>query len=118
VVVPVVFDESLIAHDLSRLPTSAAAALRGVRDNIDSQGGLPTTRLKRCEVEGRDGARLPDCFKTYVPWEENKWGVIFVVVAHVRRPFALRAIAYGVRHPIGTTRSVYQIADRRLNPPS
>ena len=74
--------------------------------------------MKRCEIEGRDGTRLPDCFKTYVPWEENKWGVIFVVVANARRPFALRAIAYGVRHPTGTTRSVYQIADRRLNPPS
>jgi len=34
---------------------------------------------------------------------------------HPTRDFALRAFAYGVRHPTGMTASVYVIADHRLN---
>jgi hypothetical protein len=74
-----------------------------------------TTRLKRCAAEADDGTPLPHCFKTYVPWEQNKWGLVFIAVAHQQRPFALRAFAYGNRHPTGMTASVYQIAHGRLN---
>ena len=117
VVVPVLFDEKQIERDLTRLAPSARIALDDVRRQIRRDGGLPTTRLRSCDAEGRDGTELPDCFKTYVPWDENKWGLVLTVAAHPTRAFALRAFAYGVRHPTGTTPSVYQVAHRRLNPP-
>lgn len=117
VVVPVLFDEGQIEHDMTRLPPSARTALNSVRREVSRDGGLPTTRLRRCDAEGCDGTKLPDCYKTYVPWGGNKWGLVFTVAAHPTRSFALRAIAYGVRHPTGTTASVYQIAHRRLNVP-
>ncbi len=60
--------------------------------------------------------RLAGCAETYVPWTENKWGLVMRGVTHPKRPFALRGFAYGVRHPTGMTASVYVIADRRLNP--
>jgi hypothetical protein len=36
-------------------------------------------------------------------------------VAHASRPLALRAFAFGVRHPAGLKPSVYKIADERRN---
>lgn len=112
--VPVLFAERQIAHDLTRLADRAAIELARLRRRIERDGGLPTTRIKRCEAEGPDGTRLPDCFKTYVPWDENRWGLVMIVVSHPTRPFALRAFAYGLRHPTGTAPSVYRIADGRL----
>jgi hypothetical protein len=56
--------------------------------------------------------------KTYLPRGEDKWGLVLLAVAHAERPFALRAIAYGSRHPSGMTPSVYRIAHERLNHPS
>lgn len=114
-VVPILFAEELIERDLTRLPDTARVALDRLRREIADAGGLPTTRMKRCDSEGRDGTNLDGCVKTYVPWSENKWGIVFVGVAHPDRPFALRAFAYGVRHPTGTTPSVYRIAHRRLH---
>lgn len=115
VVVPVLFDERQIEHDLTRLAPTARIALEDVRREVIRYGGLPTTRLRSCDAHGRDGTELPDCFKTYVPWGENKWGLVLTVAAHPTRLFALRAFAYGVRHPTGTTPSVYEIAHRRLD---
>ncbi len=115
-VVPVLFDEAAITYDLDRLPASARVALQALRKQIQRDSGLSTTRLKGCAAEADDGTRLPHCLKTYVPWEQNRWGLVFIAVAHPQRPFALRAFAYGNRHPTGTTASVYQIAHKRLNP--
>lgn len=117
-VVPIVFDEVAITYDLRRLPDSARIALQTLRNRIHRDGGLPTTRLKKCTSEADDATQLPHCLKTYVPWEENKWGLVLIAVAHPQRPFALRAFAYGNRHPSGMTASVYQIAHNRLNYPA
>ncbi len=114
-VVPVLFDEAVIAYDLERLPQGASIALQTLRSEIRRDGGLPTARLKRCAAEARDGTRLPNCLKTYVPWGEDKWGLVLLAVVHPERPFALRAFAYGSRHPTGLTASVYRIAHQRLN---
>jgi hypothetical protein len=70
-----------------------------------------------CQAEGRDGARLGGCVKTYIPWPDGRFGAVFVPVTHPSRPMALRAIAFGVRHqPRGSVApTVYEVADRRLN---
>lgn len=60
VVVAVLFDERAIASDLQRLPVGATTALATLRHDLARDGGLRTTRLKRCSAHGRDGTR-PSC---------------------------------------------------------
>jgi hypothetical protein len=114
-VVPVLFDEHAIAEDLHHLSGSARVALDAFRRELDRDGGLLMTRLKRCDAEGRDGTNLGGCLKTYVPWPTGRFGLVFVPVAHPTRPLALRAFAFGVRHPTGSRPSVYRIAYPRRN---
>lgn len=114
-IVPVRFDEPAIAEDLTHHPPAARHALELFRRKVDRDGGLPMTLLKRCDAEGRDGTRLAGCLKTYVPWPTGRFGLVLLPVAHPTRALALRAFAYGVRHPAARKPSVYQIADRRHN---
>ncbi|HEY3830583.1 MAG TPA: hypothetical protein VGL57_15440 [Solirubrobacteraceae bacterium] len=114
--VPVQFAEPAITVDLAHHPPDARSALELLRREIERDGGLSLSRLKGCEAEGRDGTRLAGCIKTYVPWPTGRFGLVLLPVAHPTRPFALRAFAYGVRHPAAHKPSVYQIADRRYNP--
>ncbi|MTD47659.1 hypothetical protein GKE82_26005 [Conexibacter sp. W3-3-2] len=113
--VPLRLDQAQMTADLERLPSTAAVELGRLLRLVEQHGGIPVSRLRRCDPEGRDGTRLPNCLKVYVPEGENKWGLVAVVVAHPERPFGLRVLAYGIRHPTGTTPSVYQLAHRRLH---
>jgi hypothetical protein len=112
---PVVFDEQAIAEDLVHHPPVARHALELLRRELDRDGGLPVSRLKRCEAEGQDGTRLAGCLKTYVPWPTGRFGLVMLPVAHASHPLALRAFAFGVRHPSALKPSVYEIADSRRN---
>jgi hypothetical protein len=114
-IVPVQFDEHAIVEDLTHHPPPARRALELFRREVDRDGGLPFSRLKRCDAEARDGTRLEGCVKTYVPWPTGRFGLILLAVSHPTRPLALRAFAYGVRHPAASKPSVYEIADRRHN---
>jgi hypothetical protein len=112
-IVPVEFDEYAIAEDLSHHPPVAHTALELFRREVERDGGLSSSRLKRCAEEGRDGTRLAGCVKTYIPWPTGRFGLVLLPVIHATRPLALRAFAYGVRHPAANRPSVYEIADRR-----
>jgi hypothetical protein len=112
--VPVLFDERALAEDLAHHPDAARRALDQLRHEVSRDGGLPFARLKGCEEEGRDGTRLGGCAKTYLPWPTGRFGLVLLPVAHPTRPLALRAFAYGVRHPASHRPSVYEIAHRRL----
>lgn len=115
-VFPVGFDEDALAEDLERLPAGAEIALREFRKELERQGGIPKSKLRACQAEGRDGTRLSGCVKTYIPWPDGRFGAVFAPVAHPKRPMALRVFAFGVRHhPQGSNaETVYAIADRRL----
>jgi len=115
-VFPVGFDEDALTEDLERLPASAEIALREFRKDLGRQGGIPKSRLRACQVEGRDGTSLGGCVKTYIPWPDGRFGAVFAPVTHPNRPLALRVFAFGVRHhPQGSNaETVYAIADRRL----
>lgn len=115
-VFPVGFDEDALAEDLKRLSASAEIVLMGFRKELERKGGIPQSRLRACQAEGRDGTRLAGCVKTYVPWPDGRFGAVCVPVAHPRRPMALRVFAFGVRHqPRGSNaETVYKIAHRRL----
>jgi hypothetical protein len=116
-VFPVGFDDDALEEDLAHLPASAEETLRLFHKEIRRLGGIPKSRLMTCQAEGRDGTRLGGCVKTYIPWPDGRFGAVFIAVTHPDRPLALRAVAYGVRHhPRGSTaRTVYEIADHRLN---
>jgi hypothetical protein len=113
---PVLFNDDAIAEDFAHLPPTARNALDIFRREVDRDGGLPTSRLKRCEGEGRDGSRLAGCLKTYVPWPTGRFGLVLLPTEHPTRPLAVRAFAYGVRHPTGNKPSVYTIAHERRQP--
>jgi hypothetical protein len=112
---PVIFDEPTLAIDSERLPPTAAAALQGLRTRAERSGGISQQRLKRCLGEARDGTDLTGCVKTYVPWPDGPWGIVFRVGEDSKRPFALYPIAYGRRHPHVDRVSVYQLAHKRLH---
>jgi hypothetical protein len=112
---PVVFDEQAISEDLAHHPPVARHALELLRRELDRDGGLSVSRLKGCDAEGRDGTHLAGCVKTYVPWPTGRYGLVMLPVAHATRPLALRAFAFGVRHPAALKPSVYKIADERRN---
>lgn len=114
-IVPVQFDEPAIAEDLAHHPPTARTTLEVFRREVDRCGGLPRSHLLGCDAEARDGTRLAGCVKTYVPWPAGHFGLVLLPVAHPTRPFALRAFAFGVRHPAANKLSVYAIADRRHN---
>jgi hypothetical protein len=114
-IAPVQFNEDAIAEDLTHHPPVARKALALLRREIDHDGGLSFSRLKRCDDEGRDGTRLGGCVKTYVPWPTGRFGLVLLPVAHPTRPLALRAFAFGIRHPGAGKLSVYEIADQRHN---
>ena len=113
--VPVQFAEPAIAEDLAHHPPAARKRIRTAQTRNRPRRRFPFSRLKRCEAEGRDGTRLAGCVKTYVPWPTGRFGLVLLPVSHPTRPFALRAFAYGVRHPAANKLSVYQIADQRHN---
>ncbi len=57
-IVPVEFDDHALAADLAHHPPEARSALERLKREIDRDGGLPVSRLKGCDAEGRDGTRL------------------------------------------------------------
>ncbi len=87
-VFPVGFDEDALTEDLERLPASAENALREFRKELRRQGGILKSRLKACHDESQDGTMLGGCVKTYVPWPDGRFGVVFVAVTHPNRPMA------------------------------
>ena len=58
-IVPIVFDEKLLSTDLAHMTDAAGAALVPLRREVDRDGGLSFSRLKRCQAEGRDGTPAP-----------------------------------------------------------
>src|SRR5882757_7440676 len=46
---------------------AGAEALREARNQFE-RDGVEIKALRRCDPEGRDGTRLPSCFKVYLPY--------------------------------------------------
>lgn len=111
----VLFNEGAFAEDTMRSGRAGAKALREARSQFEREG-VEIKVLRRCDPEGRDGTTLAACFKVYLPVPNGKFGM---VVRFVRdgEGFALRYLAFGVRHHPrnSNAQTVYEIAHRRLH---
>jgi hypothetical protein len=54
---------------------AAAEALREARNQFEREG-VEIKTLRRCDPEGRDGTKLPACFKVYLPAPNGKFGMV------------------------------------------
>lgn len=90
-------------------------ALREARSQFE-RDGVEITTLRRCDPEGRDGTKLPACFKVYLPAPNGKFGMVFRFVRD-SDGLALRYLAFGARHHPRDSNAltVYEIAHRRLH---
>ncbi len=111
----VLFNEGAFAEDTMRSGRAGAETLRNARNQFE-RDGVEIKTLRRCDPEGRDGTRLPACFKVYLPVPNGKFGMVLRFVRD-GEGLALRYLAFGVRHQPrdSNTQSVYQIPHRRLH---
>jgi hypothetical protein len=110
------FDELAYAEDLRHASPAGREVARSARARLD-RDGASLDELWRCDPEHREGTRLPNCVKTYLPGPGGRWRMIFEAVydadAHELR---LAYLAFGVGHPEHAwQRSAYEVADRRLH---
>lgn len=72
--------------------------------------------LRRCDPDGRDGTRLPNCVKTYLPGSSGRWRMVFQAVRAAGSEQLLLAYrAFGVAHPEHPwQRSVYEVSHHRF----
>jgi hypothetical protein len=94
---------------------AGAEALREARNQFGREG-VEIKTLRRCDPEGRDGTKLPACFKVYLPAPNGKFGMVLRFIRD-GEGLALRYLAFGVRHHPRDSNAptVYEIADRRLH---
>lgn len=105
-------DEHLLEADLAHATAAGRAAIAPVIDELENTG-IPKSRLKRCQPEGRDGTRLAGCVKIYIPHPDGPWGAVLTGDKIATVP-TLVLLAAGRRHPVAPwTPSVYQVAHKR-----
>lgn len=68
-------DEHLLEADLAHATAAGRAAIAPVIDELENTG-IPKSRLKRCQPEGRDGTRLAGCVKIYIQHPDGPWGAV------------------------------------------
>ncbi len=114
---PVVFDDAAWGEDLT-CATAAGGEVAEAARRAYEQDGVPLAQLRACDPEGRDGTRLQNCVKVYLPQPHGRYGLVFAVERDARGKLRLAFAGFGLRHPARGSRqpSVYRIADRRLNP--
>ena len=119
--VEVSFDADVWAQEVERLRARGpmqAAAMRA-REEIVANG-LARSELRACIAHGDDGTLLARCLKVYVPLgdrpaSERPYAFVFELVATTGGGVSLRLIAFGERHSVAGTRSVYERAHKRLH---
>lgn len=94
---------------------AGAKALREARSQFEREG-VEIKTLRRCDPEGRDGTKLPACFKVYLPAPNGKFGMVLRFIRD-GQGLALRYLAFGIRHHPRDSNApaVYDIAHRRLH---
>lgn len=110
----VLFSEGAFADDTMQSGRAGAKALREARSKFEREG-VEIKTLRRCDPEGREGVKLPTCFKVYLPPPNGKFGMVLRFIRD-GEGLALRYLAFGVRHHPRDSNAptVYEVAHRRL----
>ena len=111
---PAQFDPDAWERDIERSTPAGRDAAESVKRDYE-RSGVPREQLRRCEPEGRDGTKLPDCAKSYVPNPNGKWGLVFKIVV-VDGRVRLEFLSFGVRHHPKSSHApnVYDLASKRV----
>lgn len=112
------FDELAFTVDLEHATPAARQVAIAARARLEQNGADPA-ELKRCDPEGRDGTRLPNCVKAYLPEPGGRWRMVFEILRDpATRELKLAYLAFGAGHPEHPWQpSAYQVAHGRLHEP-
>jgi hypothetical protein len=112
---PARFPTAAWEQDLAAASPTGVEIARQARRRYE-RDGVPLTELRPCDPEARDGTRLKDCVKTYLPPPAGRFGMVFQVARAPER-VELAYLAFGARHhPRGSrTPTVYELAHHRLH---
>lgn len=108
------FDADAFREDMARATPAGREAAEAAKRDYEKDG-IPRSQLRPCDPEGRDGTKLPQCLKVYLPPPTGRFGMVFKFVIADGKP-RLDFLAFGVRHhpAESSARTVYEIAHRRL----
>lgn len=111
---PARFDAEAFREDMARTTPAGRDAAEVARRGYEA-GGVPRSELRPCDPDHREGTRLPQCLKVYLPAPAGRFGMVFRFVIADDGP-RLDYLAFGVRHhpPDSNAATVYEIAHRRL----
>jgi hypothetical protein len=108
------FDDLLFDEDLAHATQAGQQVAAEARRRLE-RDGASARELAPCEPERREGTRLPNCVKTYLPEPGGRWRMIFEVTRE-NDQLVLAYLAFGVGHPEHAWQlSAYQVAHQRLH---
>jgi hypothetical protein len=112
---PARFDPDAFREDMARATPAGRDAAEASKRRYEASG-VPRSELGPCDPEHRDGTKLPQCLKVYLPPPAGRFGMVFKFVIADDGP-RLDYLAFGVRHPPADSHAltVYGVADRRLH---
>ena len=106
------FDDRLFDEDLAHATHAGQQVAVDARRRLE-RDGASAGELAPCQAEHRQGTRLPNCVKTYLPERGGRWRMIFEVTRDGDE-LVLAYLASGVGHPEHAWQlSAYQVAHHR-----
>jgi hypothetical protein len=109
------FDPDAFRDDMARATLAGRKAAEAAKRDYEANG-VPFSDLRPCDPEHRDGTKLPQCLKVYLPPPVGRFGMIFRFAIVDDSPL-LEYLAFGVRHHPADSNAltVYETAHRRLD---
>lgn len=109
------FDADAFREDMARTTPAGREAAKTAKRRYEASG-VPRSELGSCDPEHRDGTKLPQCLKVYLPPPAGRFGMVFKFVVADDGP-RLDYLAFGVRHHPRDSNApkVYEIAHGRLH---
>ncbi|HWD69123.1 MAG TPA: hypothetical protein VG293_02950 [Solirubrobacteraceae bacterium] len=111
------FDELAFTDDLAHATPAGRDVAQAAKQRLE-RDGTDLSDFKRCDPNGRDGTRLPNCVKIHLPRPGDRWRMVFEITRDkTTGTLGLTYRAFGVGHPEHPWQpSAYQVAHGRLHP--
>lgn len=108
------FDPDTFRNDMARTTPAGREAAEAAKRDYEANG-VPYSDLRPCDPEHRDGTKLPQCLKVYLPPPVGRFGMVFRFAVVNDSPL-LEYLAFGIRHhpPESNAQTVYEIGHNRL----